>query len=372
MLLYRPKHLLRRPGAPRWRSAAEAAVSLVGTFVFGTVIGFAFLGCDESDALAPAAPLAPLPPEVRELRIEKPRSHWEKAGFFKLTPALPLPIPGKRDGKVEVFVKIPEGKRLTITEGPEGPLLVWPEGAEADRVESRLDLKTGTWAVADVRGGRVMAGGDEEQRLLRPTAPGYGGLPLSGFAWPRSQPAAEVAAHQHMAAKMRAGGGQLWQAKGKRLQKRIRTYLARGECTSCHAKRKPTAKTVETVLRPSDAQGWYIPMAVLTSSSPLERYRLRMIAADHPHIAVSCPDKKPPTRETSTHGKIRLTCRNKAPVTGVLDVRAGLAAADPHTQAVCASRDYLRRHLDEGGRAAFAAVFAECGLGSAGTPGETP
>jgi hypothetical protein len=315
--------------------------------------------CDKS---ADLPPIPPLPEGVTEHQIDDPLTYWKEQGFAVMTPAVPLPVKKGENSRVHVWVKVPEGKRIDVKDGPSGPVLVWPPGAEADRVEGLKHKGKGFWRPGDVRGSQMLEGGDQMHRVYRPLK-GWKG-PMFGYRWKRSNLAHEAAVHEVLDARFRRGEGQLHAVKGDKLDKRIALTKERGKCVACHRLEKPEDTKIAVPARRTDASGWFQPMAVLNATVPLERYRMRMMAATNPHVTFTCPDGKAPDRDERKDGVLRLSCRDDHLVTATIDIKAGLAAGDAHSQAVCASRQFLHERMTPAAKDAFKDAFAACGIGT--------
>jgi hypothetical protein len=326
--------------------------------------------CDSDDKAADLPPVPPLPEGVSEHQIDDPLTYWKDNGFTVMTPAVPLPVKKGENSRVNVWVKVPEGKTIDVKDGPSGPILVWPPGAEADRVEGLKHKGKGFWRPGDVRGSQMLEGGDQMHRVYRPLK-GWSG-PMFGYRWKRSKLEHEQAVHDVIDARFRRGEGQLHPVKGEQLDKRIAVTMERGKCVACHKLEKPEDTKIAVPARMTDAAGWFQPMAVLKSTVPLERYRNRMMAALNPHVSFTCPDGKAPDRTEKKDGVLRLGCRDDHLVTAAIDIKAGLAAGDAHSKAVCASRQFLFEHMTAAARDAFKAAFSECGIAAASSSPSSP
>ncbi|MEZ4340430.1 MAG: hypothetical protein R3B82_27740 [Sandaracinaceae bacterium] len=279
--------------------------------------------------------------------------HWAREGFTELTPSLPAPT--RRDGssRIEVWVRIPEGAVVELDEHG-APRL--PVGAIADRVE-RIRVG-GRWVVGDVRGAVVEANGARRLRLLRPEHPGPGAR-LVGYAWPEARRDLGRAAHASLASLVRAGGGLAERARDREA---VASLLeSRSGCVSCHARgQRARTHTSEGIpFRPTDALGFYTPLAVMRDDAPLERYRPRDLAHATPHVTVGCPEG-PPRRVEDDRGGVYFRCDDAALPTGRYDLSAALEAGDARARRVCASREHLYERMSPRAQRAWASAITPC------------
>jgi len=307
------------------------------------------------------------PSGVTELRSAP--SMWEREGFVELVAAVPLPH--LQGGATRVYVRIPAHATLAL-EGPhDAPQLRAPPGTQADRVEyiTVAGAHGPVLTVADVRGSVVDAEGREQFHVLRPVAPGPG-AELFGVSWPRQRADLGGLAHAWMAQRM---AGDVGFARAPAHQSRdaaVRHFVGLQDCAGCHAQGK-TAFTRPSerrgvVNRGSDARGWYSLLATLRDAAPLESYRPVQPAAHSPFVNVTCADGSKPTRDHRS-GQAVVQCGPGALPWGQLDVKAGLAASDAHTRAVCRARSLLLPHLDAAVRSAFSEGLLACGLSNSPT-----
>ena len=132
---------------------------------------------------------------LHRVAIGNPDTYWTSAGFTEMT----SPIrPPSRDGKesIRVWLRVPEGKSIGIGHGEDGaPLLSYPEGTVADRV----DLRDGAdpRSVTDVRGTSFTVEDGELFHVLR-RLDGDADVRLSGVEWRRGDEEASVSATRAM------------------------------------------------------------------------------------------------------------------------------------------------------------------------------
>jgi hypothetical protein len=79
---------------------------------------------------------------------------------------------------------------------------------------------------------------------------------------------------------------------------------------------------------------------------------------DDPFVTFEC-EHEPARVSAATRA---IACSDGTVPFGRLDVRRALLVGDAHAVGVCVARRYLRDHLDDAGRSAFQAEFAECDL----------
>jgi len=324
------------------RIARSAGVALVIGASVGTVFALS----------APEWEHEKLGEEARRLRIEEPDDFWAREGYVELI--TPLAPPTRRDGssRIEVWLRIPDGAR--ITRDATGALVL-PPGSEADRVER---IRVGEeWIVADVRGAR-MGEGIRFLRLLRPERAGRGSA-LLGYEWPDERRDLGRQVHEVLGDLIRSGGGVAREGVDR---ERFASLLdSRGGCVQCHARRQPDRTHVSqgTPYRATDALGWYSPLAVLRDGAPIERYRPRDLNHEREAVRLSCPDGEAEVARDARGGAF-VRCADGGIAWGHLDLRAALAAGEERAQGVCASRRYLLAHMDEATRDAFQASLAPC------------
>lgn len=296
--------------------------------------------------------------DARRLTIDE--GFWEREGFVELTTPLAPPTARNGGSRIEVWVRIPEGAKITLDAHG---ALVLPPGSEADRVE-RLRVN-GKWVIGDVRGARMAdgVGGNRSVRWLRLLRPRRTGsdAELVGYEWPDSRPDLGRAVHEAIGDLIRHGGG-LARNGGDR--EALASLLAsRSGCVRCHARRQSerTHESQGGPYRATDSLGWYTPLAVLRDAAPLERYRPRDVNADDPFVRIECPEGEPTAVEDDRGGRF-FRCEDRALPRGTFDVAAASSAGDAHAAALCESRRYLAAHMDDATRALFSEPLAACSL----------
>lgn len=275
-----------------------------------------------------------------------------------MVPPLLLPRRTPRND-VEVWLRLPEGGRITTNVRDGRPLLKLPPGSSAARVESIArgrDVREWEWSIADVRGTRFEAT-KERFFVLRPEA-NRAQSPLIGWEWERAS-AAQQAAATGLVAELAAS----IVAKDQQDQERRGARRANA-CASCHQyarleNERPSQYGVSN--RATDDSGCFQIQNVLISQVPLETYfPLEMNRASH-FTKFGCQAGAELQLPESGHP----SCADGSVPWGRLDVAAALAAADEQAEGLCAARRYLFEHMDAPGRQAFRDGFAECGISTA-------
>ena len=308
----------------------------------------------------------PLPSGVTRIDVVDPDTHWARRGFVEMVPAVAPPVARGGRGRIQVFLKIPEGGRITVVERDGRALLQYPPGTIADRVESLSSKDKTRWAVSDVRGTKIRDDGTEEYHVYRPLRSGFDGSPLFGYAWPKDDPEAGEATFALFREAFEHRSGFLFPHRGERLKRRIRTFHAQHACAACHVAGKPAAvdRTAKLPFRPTDARGFYAPLSVLVSSGMLETYRPRDLNHEDSAVTLRCAEADvTPERHDDGKGGVRFTCGDEtAHVWADVDVPAGLRQGNPRIRKLCAARRYLFDHMAPGARRAFVSAFAACGI----------
>jgi hypothetical protein len=272
---------------------------------------------------------------VNEVHIDEPAA-WNKRGYVELVPPLLLPTSNDENDDIRVWIKLPEGGRISVDKGR----LVYPAGTVVERVEQVAGR------VVDVRGTRFAADG-ERFHVLRAV-----GARLEGFEWSRGDADAQMRATELLQGLLRRSS----------VDERGIARLARlNVCASCHNHDRAEAKR-QTDARPhrgTDGAGLYVPRSVLEDRAPLDQHRQRERNIGR-FVTVSCGDG--PAQLVEEGGVRFYRCANGAVPVGRFDIAAARAAGDSHAAAVCESRRWLRANLDDAGRAAFASAFAACGF----------
>lgn len=284
---------------------------------------------------------------VRAFTVRDARADWTPDGYLELVPAIRPPSRTRGRDAVRVWLKLPDGARLTtrrITENGRDAIVV-PPGA----IAARMELVDGK--VADVRGTRF-EDGSERFFVLRPQREG-----LVGVEWRRGDAVAQRDATAALVALVRSAAD----APADRAAAHVERQ---NDCASCHVHGR-AASSVEgehgLVARPTDASGLFTIERVLADDAPLERYAAFDPNLADPFVDVTCGDA--PVRFEGEGDARRARCDGGRVPVARLDVRAALAAGDPHARALCASRRALYERLDERARAIFGAAVAACGVG---------
>lgn len=313
------------------------ALPLLGTLVTSLAVVLCAAACrTESDVSA-------LSIRGRDPSAPVDRSHWSRAGFTELVPAIRPPSTPDLADRIEVWVKLPEGALIQLRNGA----LVMPPGAVLDRVESIAPASGGRPWVADVRGTELGEGGAEAFHVYR-----RGGLNLYGFSWSRASAAAARAAADRLAEALVASGEDA---------DTVGRLRALNDCASCHQhdKREAVAAASDLPRRAADATGFYVPSAVLRDRAPLEGSRPWDPNLEDPYMRFHCASGEPLRRERL--GRYRyLECPGGEPPQAELDMTAALAAGDEHALSVCRSRLFLARSLDDSAHRLYAREIDEC------------
>jgi hypothetical protein len=292
---------------------------------------------------------------IEEQGIEDPGTYWSREGFVEMVPPILLPSQDGRE-RITVRLRIPDGAMLRVA-----PLLAYPPGTIADRVELRNGDDPGS--VVDVRGTTFEASGVEVFHVLRR----LDGVGLSGVAWRRDDAPGGLAATDRMLELLAEKRGI---APGSP-DPFLRNFERQNDCAFCHEHGKPERRTraagPRTGLdepapnRGTDLGGLYTVATVLKDSAPLETHRALDMNVGSPYVDVRCQDGTA-ARIDDERRKRHFRCDDGSVPLATFDMKAALADADAHAAAVCASRGYLLSHMDGEGRATFAAAFEECGL----------
>lgn len=297
-----------------------------------------------------------LHPGVTAKRIEVPQTHWRDHGFVKMVPPVRLPSDQRERDRIQVWLKVGEGK-ITARELDDGRVLLsYPAGTVADRVESMGDV------VIDVRGTTLER--DDVELFHVYVAEGEAPSPLVGWEWRRGDFDAEASATRALLAQLRKTRRTM---RGEPVpseqqhQASLLSYERNNNCGACHAHERPLVTSGDTVHRPTDSAGFFVPLSVLAPAVPLERHRPWDMNVDDPFLSLSCPSGGAP--RLVTRGPARqFTCATFEVPMGSLDVPRALAAGDKRTEEMCESRRYLYEHMDSDARALFAPAFAACGV----------
>jgi hypothetical protein len=265
-----------------------------------------------------------------------------------MTSPIQPPMSRHERQRITVWLHVPRGQTLRTqwSERQGRYVLGYPAGTVADRVEMRVSDDR-AWAL-DVRGTEFLPDGGERFHVLRRDPRGDG---MIGREWVRGDDRAEQRASAELVAVAAEGGED------------AAFFRQNMRCERCHVHDEPTPRQVPRDAPPmaTDAGGLFRVTTVLEDRAPLVESRARDVNLDSPFVTVSCASGPPAVVRTAA-GTARARCpRDDVPMAS-FDLRAALAAADPHARAVCASRAFLYEHLGEAGRAPFRDAFAECGL----------
>ena len=286
-------------------------------------------------------------PGVTSLRIADADT-WAKHGFVPMTPPVRLPTDRDRRDRIVVWLKVGDG---TIT-ARDARTLAFPAGTVADRVETVGD------ALVDVRGTRLVADGELfHVYVAEDEAPS----PLVGWEWRRGDAGAEERATQALVAQLRQTKRKMRGEPApspEQQQQSLASYAKNNACANCHVHDKPLIPSGNVVHRPTDDDGFFVPLSVLSDSAPLERHRPWEANAGDPYLAITCEsgDARLVDRGDTRH----YACAGDEIPRATLDMKRALADGDAHARDVCAARRYLAAHMDEATRALYAAPLREC------------
>jgi hypothetical protein len=292
---------------------------------------------------------------VAAVWIADPEQHWKGGGFVEMVPPIRLPSDPTGNDRIAVYLSLPPAIRVEASGRPGDATLRFPPGTIADRVES-LGFVGGDgirrWTVIDVRGTTFLDGGRERFHVLRPSRD-TPLCPLQGYEWTRGDGAAARTATGLLVEQLRRHEPRADRGRFRR----------QNGCASCHQPDRPASSSADRrgPHRATDASGLFVPVSVLQDGAPIEAHRPRDMNADDPFVQVRCGLDPAPLRRFRD-GARRFTCDDGSVPRATRDIRAGLAAGDPYTRAVCASRRALFEHMDASARDLFVAAFRACGL----------
>ena len=292
------------------------------------------------------------PPGVTELRIDDPAGHHLREGFVQLVPPVHLPSSSPEQDQVEIWVRLPEGARIELSEDEAGrPTLEFPAGTLADRVE---------WygageerRIVDIRGTRLEAGGAQTFYVYRPTAPDPR-APLFGLEWSREDPAAQRAATDHLSSKVAALPPVVDMPEARRAQV-LEGVRGRNQCAGCHGLSRPENEEPHQhglVDRGTDVSGFFTPRTVLWDEVPLEAYGAHDRSWDEPALEVRCAGV--PVTEAGRR------CPDGSIARGRLRWDVTTPQARLHQTAVCESRTWVLAHMNDEHRARLAPFLVPC------------
>ncbi|HEX9621136.1 MAG TPA: hypothetical protein VF989_13425 [Polyangiaceae bacterium] len=287
-----------------------------------------------------------------ELVIEDPKRYWERSGFVEMVPPVALPTRTPADDRTAVWLRVPEGASIEVEEKDGRPLLRFPAGTEAARVES-FRAKDGTFFVADVRGTRFLSHGREVFYVYRPDADWRGRL--AGYAWPRGDAEREAAARAQLFRHVSASAAPRGQAEA------LRRFARSNECARCHVyARAANDRPFEhgEVNRGTDLSGLFLVQTVLGSEAPLETYQPHDGALDSPYVTVHCAGGP----SFIVGQPARASCKDGSVPRARFDMQRALDAGDARAERVCAARRYLFSRMSDRALARFLGARRECEL----------
>ena len=268
-----------------------------------------------------------------------------------------------RQHRVAVYLRLPTAGTIGVTVGDDGvSRLILPPGSEADRV-TRVPLggPHPGFTVADVRGASLDEQGREHFHVYRPV---HGGAhaPLVGYQWLRNDEAQRSRAHQliveHVRATPRAGASR--PPSGHYLDRFTRLM----HCEGCHQPNKAAelAPTSRLPLWPTDAQGWYVPLAVMRLRGELSTTaQFHDPNAGDPFVTARCGVHGERNAIERQAGAVRwYQCENGTVPYGVRAIRRAVAQHHVYSVAVCRSRRWLYARMDAAAKAAFANAIIGC------------
>lgn len=290
---------------------------------------------------------------VTPRRIDEPASHWLRSGYTELVP--PVRLPTDREGRdhIAVWIKLGDGP-ITSLLNANGPTLRFPAGTIADRVESMGD------AVIDVRGTTLTEAGELFHVYVpEATAPSA----LVGWEWLRGDDAAQAAATRELLRtldKTRRRIRGMPEPSDDAHARSLASYQKNNACAGCHAHDKALTPTGDVVHRPTDANGFFVPLSLFADAVPLERHRPWDANANDPFLTLSCSLSGGAPRLVEKAGLRHYVCQGSEVPLAVLDVPAALRAGDARAVGLCASRRFLGERMDATARALFRAKLEEC------------
>ncbi|HVY44381.1 MAG TPA: hypothetical protein VHB21_00825, partial [Minicystis sp.] len=281
------------------------------------------------------------------------RAPWIADGYIELVPALRLPSHVNGVDRIEVWLKVPEGAKISAKhlDAQKRWTLVYPKGTIADR----LEMPDGEH-IADVRGTELGDGGAEYFHVYRPD-----GGKMKGFIWKRDDDAQQTEATRvlldHVQHDEHVAG------------REVELIKLNNACGPCHAheREEHTKQVRNQPNRATDAAGFFVPETVLRDRGVVERHRPREMNVGDKFVQFSCVaadgTESKPKMVVHKDGMRWPICDDGTNPVGTLDVAAGLAAEDIHVVRLCKSRQHLYERMDATARDAFASAFKECKIG---------
>jgi len=299
---------------------------------------------------------------VRRIDIADQQRYWIDSGFQELSPSVRVSVSSGALPRTAIYLRVPEGAAISVLPREDGGAsLLFPPGSESDRVTLiRFSTPDGerAWTVADVRGTRIDATGQEWFHVYRPLD-GQGHSALVGYEWRRGHDDEHELADSHLAQHLRT--------HARALHKRpagegyIARFLRLNDCASCHFPNKPGATDPDERLPPwpTDANAWYTFAAVVSDSAALSATpTFHDPNFDDPFVRATCTEGEALLRGRPRYRHYR--CQDGSMPMGTRDVRRGLAEHHAYTESVCRSRAWLYERMDTKARAQFADAVSAC------------
>jgi hypothetical protein len=323
----------------------------------GVVIGFCLAILLYKPQPVEAAPRTGGIVPVAKVSIDDGPEHWARRGFVEMVPPVRLPSDTIEADHIAVWLKVPDDKKISARVVDGLPRLRFPAGTTADRVET-FTTNDGV-VVGDVRGTTLL----DATELWHVYVPAGDGpkAPLVGWEWLRNDADAERAATSLLVRHLTS----THTVHDARAPKKdfVDDYRRNNACARCHlADKRENLADPTAIHRPTDDNGWYLPLAVLMDTVPLEGHRARDMNVGDALLALECPSGQAPVLDENDGGARKYRCADGGVPVGTLDVTAGLNKRDPRTISVCHARRYLFDHMEPDARALFKTQFAECGF----------
>lgn len=296
------------------------------------------------------------PPGVTALGIDDPSSYHVREGFVRLVPPAHLPSSSPARDQVEIWVKLPAGALIELSEDEAGrPSLAFPPGTWADRVEWHGDGDARR--IVDIRGTRLEDDGAQTFYVYRPSAPDPRAS-LFGLEWRRGDPAIQRAATEYLVAKVATLPPVVDMAEPRRADV-LEGVRGRNQCAGCHGLSRPEnqhSRQHGLVDRGTDVSGFFTPRTVLWDEVPLEVYGAHDRSWDDPAIEVRCSGA-PVTLAEPDSGR---RCPDGSIARGRLRWRTTEPEARDLLAAVCESRMWIADHMNATDRAKLAFSLDAC------------